>query len=188
MNEQWKAIEDFEGLYEISNYGNVKSLDRLVTVHGGGKRFDKERILKPHRQKNGHMLIVLHKNGMKYPRLVHRLVASAFIPNPQNKPVVDHIDTNPANNSVENLRWATVQENCMNPLTRIHNSESKKGHRGYLKCHSEETKKRLSEMRKGKTLSEETKRKLSIAHMGKSHPSKMKGRHWKLEGGKRVWY
>ena len=174
---EWRAIDGFEGLYEVSNYGNVKALDRYI-LNNGSMQHRKERIL----------LVVLCKDGKTYPKTIHRLVADAFIPNPENKPVVDHIDTNPANNNVENLRWTTVQENCMNPLTRIHNSESKKGHKCYLKHHSEETKRKLSEQRKGKKLSEEHKQKLREAHTGLSYSNSLKGRHWKMEEGKRIWY
>lgn len=140
---------------------------------------------------NGYRSVVLCKEGKTYPKLVHRLVAEAFIPNPENKPVVDHIDTNTLNNNVENLRWATTQENALNELSRKHNSDSKKGHRCYLKHHTEETKRKLSEAHKGKKLSEEHKRKLSEAHKGlkKGVPNPfLKGKKWKVEGGKRVWY
>lgn len=161
MDEKWKAIEGFEGLYEISNKGQVKALDRYV-LNNGGMQHRKERILKPHKQNGGHLIVVLCKDGKTYPRTIHRLVAIAFIPNPQNKPVVDHKDTNPLNNNVDNLKWVTQKENCLNPITRIHNSESKKGHKCYLKNHTEETKRKISEAKKG--------------------------RHWKMEGDKRVWY
>ena len=87
-----------------------------------------------------HLSVTLCKNGKTKRLSVHRLVAETFVPNPEGKPVVDHIDTNPKNNSVDNLRWVTTQENCMNPLTRINNSKSKMGHKCYLKQHSEETK------------------------------------------------
>lgn len=190
MSEEWKSVEGFEGLYEVSNYGNVKSLDRLEKV-GNSMRIRHGRILKARAQKGGHLLVVLCKNGEIYHRTIHRLVASAFIDNPDNKPVVDHIDTNPANNCVSNLKWATVQENCMNSLTRIHNSESKKGHKCYLKHHSEGTKQKIREQRLGKKLSEEHRKRLSESHkgigLGKSNLY-LKGKHWKLEGGKRVWY
>lgn len=190
MSEEWKPIEGFEGLYEVSDHGNVKSLDRLEKV-GNGMRMRRGRILKAHIQKSGHLLVVLCKDGKNYPRTIHRLVAIAFINNPDNKPVVDHIDTNPANNCVSNLKWATVQENCLNPITRVHNSESKKGHKCYLKHHSEETKQKLREQRLGKKLSEEHRKRISESHkgigVGKPNPY-LKGKHWKVEGGKRVWY
>ena len=163
MNIEWRPVSGFEGMYEVSNTGMVKALERLV-VNNGGLQRKHERVLKPNRGKHKHAMVVLCKEGKVYPKLVHRLVAEAFIPNPELKPCVDHIDTDTNNNSVENLRWVTQHENAMNPLTRIHNSESKKGHKCYLKNHSDETKRKLSEQRKGRTLSEETKRKISESH------------------------
>ena len=109
MKEIWKNVEGFEGLYEVSNLGRVKALDRYV-VNNGGLQHKKERILKQRINKNKHCTVVLCKDGKTYPRLVHRLVAIAFIPNPDNKPIIDHIDTDPTNNRVDNLRWVTQQE------------------------------------------------------------------------------
>ena len=186
MTEEWRPVVGFEGMYSVSNIGRVKAHERYVLNNGGMQR-KHEKILKQNIQR-GYCFVVLCKNGKTYPQTVHRIVATAFIPNPNNKPVVDHIDTNPSNNCVENLRWCTVQENTMNPLTRQHNSESKKGHRGYLTHHSEETKKKISEAHKGRKLSEEHKRKISDAHKGLSYSNSLKGRHWKMEGGQRVWY
>lgn len=188
MIEQWKEIKGFEGLYEVSNTGKVKALERKV-MNNGSLQKRHEKILKPSKSKY-YLRVVLCKDGKTYPKTIHRLVAEAFISNPENKPVVDHIDANTENNCVDNLRWVTQKENCMNPLTREHNSKSKKGHPGYLKAHSEETKKKLSEMKKGKKFSEEHKRKLSESHIGilKGRTGALKGRHWKMEGGKRVWY
>lgn len=216
MEEMWKSIKGFEGLYEVSNLGRIKALDRYVQ-NNGGIQHRTQKILKAYGGNNKHLTVVLCKNGKTYPRLVHRLVASAFIPNPDNKPVVDHIDTVPTNNCVNNLRWVTAKENANNPLSRIHNSESKKGHKCYLTKHSEETKKKLSDAHKGKTLSKEHRMKLSEAHKGevwtKERRNKLsksttghkvseetrekireklkgvhKGKHWKIEKGKRVWY
>lgn len=111
MKELWKDIKDYEGLYMISNLGRVKS------NHGKG------RILKPRQSKSPgiegmYQRVMLFKDGVKHNKRIHRLVAEAFIPNPDNKPYVDHIDTNPSNNTVTNLRWCTNQENVMNDTTR----------------------------------------------------------------------
>jgi hypothetical protein len=100
--EQWKDIKDYEGLYQVSNIGNVKSLNY--------NRTGKERIVKPGitkgRQRYRH--VKLSKNGVCKTFKITRLVAIAFIPNPDNLPTVDHCDRNSLNDSVENLRWANL--------------------------------------------------------------------------------
>lgn len=216
MKEIWKSIEGFEGLYEVSNMGRVKALDRYV-MNNGGLQHKAERILRQNIQKSGYCMVILCKDGKTYPKKVHRLVAMVFIPNPDNKPVVDHLDANPMNNRADNLRWATVKENANNPLTRVHNSESKKGHPYYGRPLTEEERKKISDAHKGKKLTEEHKKALSDAHKGKKTSEKHrqavsrakkghevsaetrdkireklkgvhKGKSWKIEGGKRVWY
>ena len=163
MDKIWKDIDGFEGLYQISNYGEVKSLNR-VEKSGNGYRLRKERILKQHMSNSRHLSVVLCKNGKTYPRIVHRLVANAFIPNPEGKPVVDHIDTDPQNNRVDNLRWVTTQENCLNPITRMNNSKSKMGHPYHGRLLTEEERNKISKALAGRTLSESHKKKLSDAH------------------------
>lgn len=154
FTEVWKPISGFEGLYEVSSLGNVKTLEREIYNAQGKLHYRrKERLLKVNGSR--YPSVVLCKDGKIYPKAVHRLVAQAFIPNPENKPFIDHIDTDPYNNRVDNLRWVTQQENCLNPLTRIHNSESKKGHRGYLTHHTEETKRKISLALKGKPFTKE---------------------------------
>ena len=101
MMEIWKDIEGYEGLYQISNKGRVKSL-----------KWGKERILKPGWNTGGYLKVYLFKNTEAQDRLVHRLVAEAFIPNPYNKPQVNHKDENKKNNCVENLEWITCMDNC----------------------------------------------------------------------------
>lgn len=101
MKEIWKPIEGFDG-YMVSNHGRVN-----------GKR----KMLKPSGGTTGYLHVTLFKNGERHTKLVHRLVADAFIPNPNNLPVVNHIDENRANNHVENLEW-TTQEGNINFGTR----------------------------------------------------------------------
>ena len=107
MKEIWKDIPSYEGKYQISNFGNVKSL------HFSGT--NTPHLLKLKNHKDGYKLVGLSngKSGDKSFFAVHRLVAQAFIPNPENKETVNHIDGNKANNHVDNLEWATFQENMI---------------------------------------------------------------------------
>lgn len=139
MNEIWKLIRDYEGLYEVSNLGRIKRL--------GNDKNRKEKILKPYKNKLGYLRVTLSKdNKVKY-MFIHRLVAIAFIPNPENKPCIDHINTIPSDNRVENLRWATYKENMNNELTK--EKLSGENSNNYGKPRSEEIKKKISESQKG---------------------------------------
>ena len=111
--EKWKDIEGYEGLYQISNEGKIKSLGRIVDCNNGNNsiRFQAEIILKTSLVKNKYHRIRVCKDGKGNLMLVHRLVAMTFIPNPNNYPMVLHWDNNPSNNSVENLYWGNNQMN-----------------------------------------------------------------------------
>ena len=113
MQEIWKDIKGFEGLYQISNLGRVKSVARYSEQN----HFLPEKILSICHAIAGYTDVSLYKDGKRYHKKPHRLVAEAFIPNPNNLPEVDHIDTNKDNNCVDNLRWVTHSENHLNPLT-----------------------------------------------------------------------
>ena len=109
MQEVWKDIVGYEGLYQVSNLGNVK---RLSGYRGNGKQyFVKEHVRKQFANKDGYLRIVLSKNNKTKKFMVHRLVAEAFIPNPMNLPQVNHIDENMQNNCSINLEWVTQKEN-----------------------------------------------------------------------------
>lgn len=110
--EIWKDIEGFEGFYQVSSFGRVRSLDRLVNGCGkkGFQRL-KGKILKLQSRKSGHLDVLLKMNGKEKRCWVHRLVAEAFIANPQTLPIVNHIDSNPKNNTIENLEWCTQKHN-----------------------------------------------------------------------------
>lgn len=112
--EIYKSINGFDG-YEISNKGNVKSLERdLIRKSKLGKEYvyhKKESILKPKTDKDGYKLVDLFKDGKSFTLKVHRLVAKAFISNPNNFPIINHKDENPANNIVENLEWCDYSYN-----------------------------------------------------------------------------
>lgn len=105
-NEVWKDIPDYEGIYQVSNKGRIKSLARIV---GNCKRKDK--IIIPKDNGTGYYKVNLYKNGKHKNHYVHKLVASVFINNESNKPCINHKDYNRKNNNVENLEWVTYKEN-----------------------------------------------------------------------------
>lgn len=106
--EKWKDIEGFEGYYQVSTYGRVKSLSR-TSIRRGRTYPQKESILKM--QINQYPSVMLQKEGNKRRVNIHRLVAHAFIPNPQNKPMVNHINGIKTDCHVDNLEWVTQREN-----------------------------------------------------------------------------
>lgn len=115
MEEIWKPIKGYEGLYEVSNLGNVRSLDHItiqktkgnVTVH----RLNKGRMLKCGRDKDNYCQVSLCKDGKAVGKKVHRLVAEQFIPKIDGKNCINHIDCDRRNNRVDNLEWCTPSEN-----------------------------------------------------------------------------
>lgn len=110
-DEIWKPIEGYEGYYEISNCGRVRSLDRVVKSKKGWSKSIKGVILKQTLQHHGYMQISLLKDSHHKAVWVHSLVAKAFLPNPDNLPCVNHKDEDKTNNNVENLEWCTVKYN-----------------------------------------------------------------------------
>lgn len=113
MQIEWKDIPGFEGLYQVNEYGEIKTLEKKwVTGRGNGRpHVQPEKIIKPFLSRFGYLRVALSKNG-KYKKLhVHAAVAMAFIPNLENKSQVNHKDGNKVNNSVGNLEWNTPSEN-----------------------------------------------------------------------------
>lgn len=113
MSEIWKDILGYEGIYQISNLGRCKKLYREWFGGNGGKRFTEEKIMTPHYSKFGYNHQPFIKNGKLKDLRICRLVAIAFIPNPENKPFVNHKDGNKANDNAGNLEWNTRSENDM---------------------------------------------------------------------------
>lgn len=104
MQEEWSDIEEYSGLYQISNLGRVKSLNYNHT--------GKEKILKSNKRADGYLQVDLHNQGNKKTHRVHRLVAMAFIENPNNYEEINHRDEDKANNCVSNLEWCDRKHNC----------------------------------------------------------------------------
>lgn len=108
--ENWKAIAGYEGMYEVSDFGRVRSVDREVRRNDGITQVYSSKILKP-RTNRGYLSVALSKNGSPRFMAIHRLVGCAFIENPENKLEINHLDENPQNNCATNLVWCTRKEN-----------------------------------------------------------------------------
>lgn len=140
MVEEWRDIDGYNGLYQVSNIGNVKSLERTKRGKAGGMLRVKERVLKPisTRRNNAHnteyLYVKLYKDGIQKLAFIHRLVAKTFVDNPYGKPYVNHKNGNGFDNRAENLEWVTNSENInhaweyglMNDSTRKIMSEKAK--------------------------------------------------------------
>ena len=125
-DEIWKDIPNYEGLYQASNYGRIKSLSRIINHKSTGKVISKEKILKSHTN-YGYKNVLLSKNNEKKYKKIHRLVAETFIPNPNNLPYINHTNENRSDNRVENLEWCDSKYN--NNYGNHPNSRKK-----YIKC------------------------------------------------------
>lgn len=113
--EIWVPIPGYEGAYEVSNKGRVRSLDRLVVDMGGKReRLFKGTIMRLQNDKDGYKFVHLHLHGVEKRNIkIHRLVAKCFIPNPKNLPYINHKDFDRSNNKVSNLEWCTAQQNTV---------------------------------------------------------------------------
>ena len=128
MTEVWIPVKGYEGLYEVSNLGEVKSLPKI-----SGTCMRQEKILSKNRlSKDGYIRVALAKNGKPHEFKVHKIVAEHFVPNLQNKETVNHIDGNKLNNRIDNLEWADRHEQ----LIHAYKLELKKPMRGRLSCNA----------------------------------------------------
>ena len=135
MQEIWKDIENYEGCYQVSNLGNVRSLTRKVHTFNGW-RITKGQLLKPLKSNRNYYRVCLKSHQKNKYISIHRLVATTFIPNPNNYPVVNHIDGNTTNNKVDNLEWCTQSHNIKEAY-RVGNAKPtsgcfKKGYNSHL--------------------------------------------------------
>lgn len=125
--EEWRDIKGFEGLYQVSNLGNVRRMECDITYNNGTVHHYKEGIRKPNKDKDGYLYLNLWKDGKCKVGRIHKLVAETFIPNPNNYPVINHKDENKSNNRVENLEWCTIQYNAEYSLGKSVNQYTKDG-------------------------------------------------------------
>ncbi len=181
--EEYRQVKDYEGLYEVSNMGNVLSLSRKTKGRWGNMKTNPSKVLKPHPMKTGYLRVGLSKNGKAKNHFVHRLVAQAFVPNPDNLPCVNHIDNNPANNEVVNLEWCTHKQNTDHALKQ---DRIARGSRVGL---SKLTEKQVAEIKSNDTLNGEqlakkynvTRHTVSLIKLGKGWT------HVDVKVGRKTW-
>lgn len=130
--EEWRDVVGFEGKYLISSNGRVISLSRTIYAGSGGYKQSLPRLLTKSIMRNGYYGVMLSDMDKRIglnrtkPYYIHRLIAEAFIPNPHNYPMIDHINTNRIDNSISNLRWCNQKGNMNNPITIKNNPHNKK--------------------------------------------------------------
>lgn len=125
-NEEWRDVVGYEGLYMVSSHGRILSLGRLVRYHTYTKMIE-PCIKQQQKGRNGYFSVTFKRNGEKKCISVHRLVAIAFVPNPNNYPCIDHINDNKIDNRAFNLQWCTHKFNNSKEHHRIAESLSQKG-------------------------------------------------------------
>ena len=133
--EIFKDIKGYEGSYQISNLGRIKSLSRLVDNHSGFKKNLKEKMLKTHISKTGYFVVDLKKENIRKTFKVHRLIAIHFINKIEGKKYINHIDGNKLNNNISNLEWCTIKEN--NNHAKLNKLKNDCGHNNSRACFTE---------------------------------------------------
>jgi len=127
-SEVWKPVPEYEGHYEVSSLGNVRGIGRYVDTKSGSSRIAPRQL--KCQSTTDYPRVHLSKDGAGKHYLVHRLVALAFLPNPENKPQVNHIDGDKANPVLSNLEWVTNSENVRHSIDQLKNVHGPKGHFG----------------------------------------------------------
>lgn len=132
MEEFWKDIPNYEGYYQASTLGRIRSMDHYA-MHSRGNTtvHRKGRIMKTSSNPDGYLSVLLSKEGKSTTYRVHRLVAMTFIPNPNNLPIINHKDLDKTNNVITNLEWVTQQENCLHAILNGHSPEYKQKRKIY---------------------------------------------------------
>jgi len=128
MSEEWLPISGYEGLYEVSSNGRIRSIDRIVSTKSGGTKRLKGRVLKQFVSRRGYSFVILSQNGKTSTREVHRLTALAFVLNPDGKPWALHVNGISLDNGKENLYWGTPSENSADAIRHGTNRNSRKTH------------------------------------------------------------
>ena len=137
--EEWRDIPKYEGFYQASNLGRVRSVDRQVVHSVKGMANRKGKALSQKTSKHGYNGVTLNKKGNRKDFNVHRLIAITFIMNPDNKPHVNHLDGNKSNNNIDNLEWCTQSENVIHAYKRkLITSEARRGERSNFALLTEE--------------------------------------------------
>ena len=123
--EEWREVVGYDYEYKISSFGRLVSLHKRKVTKNGSILIRNPKILKPYTNSLGYNVTSLQKGGLQKMVKLHRLVAEAFLENPQNLPAIDHIDRNKQNNCVSNLQWCNQSLNMQNPLTKAVMSDAK---------------------------------------------------------------
>lgn len=126
MSEIWKDIKGYEGLYQISNQGRVKSLQEWNGNRHSASYRNRERILKPTDNGHGYLIVGLKKETKRKNHYIHRLVAEAFVENPKKNKYVNHLDYDKANNKADNLEWCSQKENVLYSKHRMEHQKNAK--------------------------------------------------------------